>query len=740
MRSSASGRGFAVGALCAALCVASTLPAAAQGTAAAGATPDRRVMTAERLLDGERLKLDGVLDEPFWVRAAPATDFIQQEPALGEKPTERTEVRIAFDSDRLYMGVLCFDSEPKKLLGNTRKRDEFLSADDRFMWTMDTFLNEQTGYFFEMNPSGLMADALMGPGGSSSREWDGVWNARVKRSDIGWTIELEIPFRSLAFDPNAEAWGVNFQRTVRRKNEESLWMGYQRNQGLRRMSNAGRLTGLKGLSRGRGLEIKPYLAGATGTAPGGGATRADETSGDIGLDLAYNLTPSLRAVATINTDFAETEVDQRRLNLTRFPLQFPEKRAFFLDGATFFDFPATAFFSRRIGLDDAGQPQPVRGGAKLTGQAGRFDIGALWVRTGAQDAARAEDFLVGRVRRRILRQSYIGALYTGRSTRDSGLDMRHTVALDARLATSTFTGRRNLEATAFFMRTTPAPGTASGSLWMGARLAYPNDIWDASLHVQEQQRNVAPAVGFLQRTAFRRYSPQFKWNPRPTANPVVRRLTVGGEADFYTDLANRLVTREVRLTPVRVETHRQDSVEANIIPTYERLEKNFTISSGVVLPAGSEYRFTRYRLSAATANRRVLSFRPRVEWGGFFSGTRRETVMEMGIRPRPGVTVNLSTEWNTVRLREGAFKTRLHRMVADTQFSPFMYLVNTVQYDSVSRVLGFQARFRWIVKPGNDVFFVYTRNWIDRADEAQASSWQTLDRRAAAKVSYTKRF
>jgi hypothetical protein len=485
------------------------------------APTEARTMQAERMAPGESIRLDGVLDEPIWSRAQPASDFIQQEPALGEKPTERTEVRIAFDEDRLYMGITCHDSEPDKLLGNTRKRDEFLSADDRFMWTMDTFLNQQTGYFFEMNPSGLMADALMGPGGTNSREWDGIWNARVKRSEIGWVIEIEIPFRSLAFDPTAEAWGVNFQRTVRRKNEESLWMGHQRNQGLRRMSNAGRLVGLRGLSRSRGLEIKPYVAGASATAPGASPARPDETSADIGLDIAYNLTPSLRAVATINTDFAETEVDQRRLNLTRFPLQFPEKRGFFLDGATFFDFPVTAFFSRRIGLDAAGQPQRVDGGARLTGQAGRFDLGALWVRTGRVSAAPGEDFVVGRVRRRVFRQSYIGGLYTGRSTRDSTLDMRHTLAADFRLATSSFAGRRNLEATGFFLRTLSGAGAPRGqSDWFGARVAYPNDVWEASVQFQEQQRNVAPAVGFLQRTAYRALLAAAEVQPPAHGTPV----------------------------------------------------------------------------------------------------------------------------------------------------------------------------------------------------------------------------
>src|SRR5690349_8319937 len=289
----------------------------------------RRTVQAVRLAEGEHISLDGVMDEPIWKRTVPATEFIMQDPVLGGKPTEATEVHFAFNNDHLYMGVICRDSEPDKLLGNTRKRDEFLGADDRFMWTMDTFLNQQTGYFFEMNPSGLMADALMGPGGSTNREWDGVWNARVRRSEIGWVIEIDIPFRSIAFDPNAPAWGVNFQRTVRRKNEESVWTGHQRNQGLRRMSNAGLLVGLNDVAQGHGFEIKPYVAGYKADYSEL-RTSSREHDLDVGGEVTYNITPSLRAVGTINTDFAETEVDARRVNLTRFALQYPEKRGFFL--------------------------------------------------------------------------------------------------------------------------------------------------------------------------------------------------------------------------------------------------------------------------------------------------------------------------------------------------------------------------------------------------------------------------
>ncbi|MEO7133000.1 MAG: DUF5916 domain-containing protein [Vicinamibacterales bacterium] len=721
------------------LCSLIARPAASQTPSTEGAAAIRPTVQALRLADAEAITLDGVLDEAVWKRTTPAGNFIMQDPVLGGTPTEPTEVHFAFNDDHLYMAVVCRDSEPDKLLGNTRKRDEFLSADDRFMWTMDTFGNEQTGYFFEMNPSGLMADALMGPGGTTNREWDGVWNARVRRSEIGWVIEIDIPFRSISFDPNAAAWGVNFQRTVRRKNEESVWTGHLRNQGLRRMSNAGRLVGLTDVTQGHGVEIKPYLAGFSADAPGRTAGRDGQSDVDVGGEIAYNITPSLRAVATINTDFAETEVDTRRVNLTRFPLFFPEKRGFFLDGATFFDFYVPAFFSRRIGLDQNGQPQRIVGGSKLTGQAGRFDVGGLYVRTGEDNGALGEDFAVLRVRRRVLRQSYVGGIYTGRATRDQSLvPTRSTAGVDFRLATTTFRGNRNLEAGGF-MAINNVVGFGSGdNVAYGGRLNYPNDIWDGSVAFMEVQKNVAPAVGFLPRRDFRRYQPQLRYNPRPRAHRYIRRFGFGGDFDIYTNTANQLQTQEFDFTATRVELHSGDNVEMSVVPSYERLDERFEISPGVVLPAGAEYRFTRFRVAGNTANKRVLSLQPRVEWGSFLSGHRRELGIGVGVRPRPGVTVNMSYEFNDVNLPEGAFETRLYRVVADTQFSPFMYLVNNVQYDSVSRVLGWQSRFRWILKPGNDIFFVYTHNWIDSADAA--SRFATLDRRAAAKAVYTKRF
>ena len=727
------------------LCV-STPPAAQAQTSSSGPNASqadvRRTVRAVRLEPGEQIAVDGRLDEEVWRRAVPARDFIQQDPDNGQPATEPTEVRILFTSTALYMGVTAYDSDPGEWLGYHRRRDDFLQSDDRFMWNIDTFNNQQTGYFFEMNPSGLMGDALRGAN-FNNRQWDGIWTGKAHRSDIGWTLEIEIPFSTLNFDPNADAWGINFQRTVRRKNEESVWSGWLRNQGLNRLSNAGLLVGLDDIAEARGLDVKPYLLGTSAAAPGRGSSRADNDV-DVGADIFYNPTPGVRTNLTINTDFAQTEVDQRLTNLERFPQFFPEKRDFFLDGATFFDFQSTAandnsllpFFTRRIGLNQ-GVPQPITAGGKLAGQFGSNDVGAMYVRTGRDEASMGENFLVLRGKHRMLQQSYVGALYTGRGAGEAGLDTRHTIGADFLLATSTFRGGDNIALGGFFLNTTNPRDTGRSKAY-GVRLEYPNDPWSGSVVYREIQENYDAAVGFTPRTGFRRLNPELSYTSRPRSHRLIRSVQYGASSNLlYSTIDNGLLNRDFDVTLFNVATHRQDMVQAKVLPTYERLEKNFSISPGITLPAGSDYHWTRYQFQATTAPRRVIAVNQIFEFGGFYNGTRLRVATDLNVRVRPGVIIYTSGEWNRVELDEGHFETRLFRIVPELQFSPWVSWVNNIQYDTQSTVLGWQSRFRWIVKPGSDLYLVYTHNWVDDPLENRL---YTLDRRAASKVLYTHRF
>ena len=703
----------------------------------------RRVMRALRLARGESIDLDGRLDEAIWQRTDPATDFIQVEPANGAPATERTEVHIVFDENNLYMGMISFDSDPDGLRANTMMRDDALSSGDRFMWVFDTYLDERSGYFFEINPAGSMGDSLVLAGGGQQRAWDGIWTARVVRSEVGWVAEIEVPFRTLNFNPNGQGWGVNFQRTVRRKNEESIWNGYARNQNLQTMSNAGLVVGLSDVSQGVGLDLQPYIVGSAASAPGRGQP-GNTYTGAVGGDLIYNLTPNLRANFTINTDFAETEVDDRQVNLTRFPLRFPEKREFFLEGSSFFGLSGfgDAFFSRRIGLNE-GQPQRIDYGVKLTGQAGAQDIGVLQVRTAEEGGRLGEDFTVLRARRRFLSESFFGLLYTRRAGREAELPKPatsqssdlHTFGFDVRMATRRFLGNKNLEFESHYVRTSN-PGDIGRNARYGAEINYPNDVIFASADFTETQADFDPAVGFIARTGTKDLEGNFQFRPRPDNNPWIRQFEFGVDYIGTTDGRNELLTRQVEINVFEFNTHWGDSLGFEVTRNFERLEEDFRMQGGaVVLPAGGMYGFTRYDVEARMGNGRRVALVGIVNWGGYLSGTRRNFTPRITLRPRIGLLIDLNGQWSRIELPEGSFSTSVLRGRVDSQLSPWISLSNTAQCDTVSRVIGWQGRLRWILKPGNDLYFVYTHNW-----QEDPAGIRTIDRKAASKIVYTHRF
>ncbi len=715
-----------------------------------------------RLGPTDPITLDGRLDEPAWQRAVPATDFTQQTPQTGAPSSERTEVRVVFSSDALYLGVICYDDEPDKLLGNNMKRDDFLRSDDQFKWIFDTFQDGRNGYFFEMNPAGFMGDSLMSSQGQTNREWDGIWDARVLRSEIGWTLEVELPFRTFNFDPNGKPWGVNFQRTIRRKNEETFWTGWGLNQGLK-IQYTGLLLGIDHVTQGHGLDVRPYGVASALSSPGRGQDKTT-TDASAGVDLFYSVTPALRANVTVNTDFAQTEVDQRQVNLTQYSLFFPEKRGFFIEGASYFDFASfdsastrfvavVPFFTRRIGLDANGDPQKIDYGVKLTGQAGSQDVALMHISTGREGTVPGEDFTALRVKRRVLRQSYVGVVYTRRDARahDAALPLApptgtfsalHTLGTDFRLGTTTFRRNQNVELVGYFLTTTNPRKQGKHNAW-GASVDYPNDRYAGALFYREVQQNYDPAVGFTLRNGYRRIAPRARFQPRPrrvqgrTRYGVQQyQFGVAGDLQFLT-ATNDPLLRQWDFTVFQANLQSQDQIQFHYVPTYERLDRNFSVSRGVTLPIGTDYSYSRYRVQVSTANRRTLAVATSYETGSFYSGDRDQLSVEAGIRPRRGVVLFGATEWNRIGLPQGRFTTRLYRTALDTQFNPWVQLSNTVQYDSVSAVMGWQSRFRWIITPGSDFYIVYNHNWLD---DPVRSRFITLDRRAASKILYTYRF
>jgi len=719
-----------------------------------------RIVVAARIAEGEHINIDGRLEESIWQHAIPATEFMQREPDEGKPATEKTAVYLMYDSDHLYIGVILYDSDINGIIAYQKQRDAPLFSDDQFAWILDTFLDGRTGYFFEINPAGLMGDGLLAPGYSFgvNKSWDGIWEARVVRRPDGWSAEIQIPFRTLNFDPDQDTWGINFQRTIRRKNEETLWNGYSRNQGLTRPANAGRVTGLHGMSQGIGLETTPYFLS-------GWSHMSDEENPtayprEIGFDFSYNITPGLRSAVSVNTDFAEVEVDQRRVNLTRFPLYFPEKRDFFLEGSSVFTFSGarsmsysprlrtavTPYFSRRIGLTEEEQV-PITFGGRLTGQAGRYELGLLQVRTGHHKTVPQEDFTVARVKRSLFRQSHFGAIYTRRASEvtgdTTGLPDRHTYGVDLDLFSSRFRGDKNLSFQTFVVWHTDTLVNGISSFQdlsaHGVSLSYPNDFWGAGVSYREFGKDFDPAVGFTQRNGFRRLQPTISFGPRPENIAFIRQFRFQARFEYMTNLANEIETQKTDLTLLSIRFESGDNVSVTVTDLFECLNEEFEVHPDIFIPMG-DYRILTWQLRGWSAGHRVVSSRFQISRGGFWSGNRTRYSCGLSFNPFSGISVRGDFERNEVTLQEGDFSAHVFRLIGGWHISPWLSVTGNLQYDDVSELIGLFTKLRWIIQPGSEFYLVYTHNWENMGDSILERRVSTLSRGATTKINYTHRF
>ncbi len=698
-------------------------------------------------------KIDGLLSDPAWQSAVPFTDFRMVEPRANSDPSEQTELRVLYDEANLYLGLLCLDSEPGRIAANTMAHDNAGgsggggwggggghhgpqgSSDDLVRVLLDSFQNKRHAYLFYVNPLGARSEGLA-YGGNASLDWDGIWEAKSRLLDNGWSAELRIPFKTISFKPGLSAWGINVERVIPRKLETIRLAGTNRDSNFNNPMEAAVLTGIENVRQGMGVTFRPYGLASSRTGPPGTGGRSNSLDG--GFDIYKNFTPNLVGVLSYNMDFAETEADERRINLTRFPLFFPEKRMFFLEGSDTFSFSSSIsfvpFFSRRIGLFE-GEQIPVRLGAKIYGKIGETNISALDVQTGDYPGLPGSNLFAARLTQNIFAESKVGWVFTNGSPAGG----RNTLAgIDFNYSTSKFAGNKNLMLVAWaaYNWNEQTEGRHHG---FGFRANYPNDLWNVETTYAYYGEALDPGLGYMMRLGMQTFYVRLAYQPRPGQGffgGLVRQFFFQSSFDYYWDLSGNLETRHITLTPLSLQTESGDRFEFEVEPYRDVLPYDFEVASGVVLPLGS-YDFTNIRFSVNTANHRPVLLEASYRLGQFYSGHLDEATM--GLTAKVDGYLNLSFNADLVRgrLPQGNFNENVFQVKADFFLSPDLGLMNYIQYDDISRELGWSARLRWQISPGNEIYLVYNKNWERRSDPT--SRFAPLEDRGVLKISLSIR-
>jgi hypothetical protein len=686
--------------------------------------------------------LDGRLDEADWKIAPFTSDFRTTVPMEGGEPSGRTEIRVLANEKNLLIGIRCEDASPKEIVRFAKLRDADLEDEDHVRIVLDPFLDGQSGYIFAVNAFGARYDALVSNrGGAENSDWDAVWDAAATVDATGWSVEILIPIQSIYFKKGLTEWGFNVERRIQRFQETIRWANVHRDQWFIQTSRAGLLTGLPAFNFGVGLNVRPSLVGSvTQLGEDGKADFGFEPS----LDASQRLGPNILATVTANTDFAETEVDTRQTNLTRFPLFFPERRSFFLEGSDIFEFgfgtgsrTVLPFFSRRIGLF-RGNEVPVFAGAKVNGRSGKTAFGGLAMRTRGletpEDTLGAANMGVVRVRQNVFKESTVGIIGTVGDPQGRGGSWMS--GADFTFQTTRFKGDKNFLAGAWGLlsnRDDLGDRSQASRSSMGFKIDYPNDRWDIAFIYARIGENFDPSLGFVPRPGIHYLQGGLTFAPRPD-NGWLRQMFNELYLTYISGLDGEWQTYRIFTAPINWRLESGDRIEANFYPQGEQLTEPFEIADGVEIPAG-KYHFTRWRLEFEFAAKRRLNGQASWWFGSFYEGNLHEIELEANWNPSQLVTLEFSGVRNIGRLPFGDFEQTLAGLRVRFNVTPDLQLNSFLQYDAESRTLGWNARLHWIFSPLGDVFLVFNHNTLDEP----GNGWLRQSRQVVLKVRYNFR-
>ncbi|WP_411279461.1 DUF5916 domain-containing protein [Gemmatimonas sp.] len=661
------------------------------------------------------ITLDGRFSEPDWARADSITDFRQRDPEEGAPASERTVVRLLATPDGLAVGWWCADREPKQIVRSQLRRDASLNADDHVAVVVDGLHDKRSGFYFRANANGAMSDAEHLTFESSNEDWDGVWNVRSEVTATGYQVEMLIPWATLRYAQRDSVFGMNFRRFMPRKNEEVLFRGWKRSEGFRFLEREALIGGFTRLPARPKVELRPYAlaesrlterryftqAGDSVLSPGG-------SNGHVGFDLKAPITSTLTADVTVNPDFAQAEVDRQIVNLTRFPLFFPEQRPFFTEGAGIFDFgrvrQTQMFYSRRIGLGGNGTPVTIPFGVRVQGRTLGNQVGLLAMRTG--DAEQASNAVL-RVKHDILGRGFLGAMATlsdrpaRRQSMAGGLDFNLPYVVQ---------GGQNLVVLGNASWSQDSVGAPVGGHYR-VMVDYPNDNADIVVRFDRVDAGYNPALGFVQQRGVHRLGGGTSFTPRPRKRDVIRRFEFDLLSyDVVWDLNWRLNNASLEVKPLGVQFQTGDQIELNVQRQFDAPTDDFTLFPGATVRARG-YWWNRVEAQYSGAERRTVRFNVTGSTGQFYDGRSSEVSAGVRLRRTPHVLATVDVVRSVVSLAQTSFTANTVRLRSDYAFSPRLNSTLFAQWDNQSNRASANARVRWTVKPGSDLFVVWNSNW-----------------------------
>ena len=672
------------------------------------------------------LRLDGRLDEAVYRTEKSFDGLVQSQPDFGQPATERTDMWVFFDDANIYFAARCWDSKGAgSLIANEMRRDaRQITQNDNVGVILDTFYDRRNGYMFFFNALGGMRDLQITNEGNANEDWNPVWDVRTALFDGGWMGEARIPFKSIRYRAGVDqAWGFNVRRGIRKRNEWVHLTALPATKGpaaWTRLSEAATLVDIDAPSGRKNLEIKPYAIAGVRSDRTVTPAVSNDVDGASGFDLKYGLTENLTVDFSYNTDFAQVEVDEQQVNLTRFSLFFPERREFFLEGRSIFEFARPnhrtgsasvgrivpeLFFTRRIGLS-GGRAVPIIAGGRLTGRVGRTTLGAINIETGEDVASGTPrtNFSVLRVRRDILRQSTVGAMMTSRSQslRAAGASSQ-AYGVDA-----AFTFGEAVSVNGYFAHTT-TPGKTGRQDSYQARLDYDADRYGFEVDHLYIGEEFNPEAGFVLRPNIRRTFVSPRFSPRPQSIKAVRKFTWDGSFEYVEDTAGRLETR-VESASFSTEFQRSDRAAVSYTRTYDLLKAPFQLAGGPTVTAG-DYTFQNLRGSYTFGAQRKVSGSVSASHGSYYDGSRTTFGVTGGrVQVRPQFSIEPSASVNWFDFPYGSLTTSIVRTRVNYTFTPRMFVSGLVQYNSAERSVGTNLRWRWEYNAGSELFVVYTDN------------------------------